>query len=221
MLLIVATAVVILAFGTRWVLVRYGQTIRASNAVPVTMVIAFAIGYVVAGPVNDWYARSEPATTASSDGGGAASSEPSSPAMRTHATLSSDQLAKIAIVPGKSSGFVDGFVHGRATHYMKTASFTRGERGYVGGWIVDTSNNPASAIVAVIDGRNRIDETAFYGIHRPDVATFLKNEAAVDVGFNIELPLGHLTAGPHQIVIGEIDRDGSLHALGPAAFIVR
>lgn len=219
MLLIVVVIVVLIALGSRWLLMRYASTIPASTAVPIAIVVAFGIGYSLAPSVQRQYA---PPVADSSPADMFATPSAFATAGTVHASLSNEQLASLRVVPAKSNGYVDGFVHGNSPHIEKQATFARTDTGRVSGWIVDPTGAPASGVVAIIDGSQRIDETASYGLDRPDVARFLKNDRAVKVGFSIRLPLAHMKPGKHEVVIGAGDADGTmLHALDPATFTVR
>jgi hypothetical protein len=49
---------------------------------------------------------------------------------------------------------------------------------------------------------------ATYGAARPDVASFFKTPALVNVGFRTILPAGALTIGAHTVVVRIVAADG-------------
>jgi hypothetical protein len=76
------------------------------------------------------------------------------------------------------------------------------------GWCADPeSRATAPTLLAIVDGRRRIDETAGYDRPRPDVARFLDAPGMNDAGFLIRLSGAELGPGPHTIRVAVVATD--------------
>lgn len=76
------------------------------------------------------------------------------------------------------------------------------------GWCADPETRAAaSTLLAIVDGRRRIDETASYGRARPDVARFLGAPRMKDSGFSIRLSGAELGPGLHTVRIAVVASD--------------
>jgi hypothetical protein len=75
------------------------------------------------------------------------------------------------------------------------------------GWAVDTqANGVASAVFITIDGR--IDIPALYGLDRPDVANYLKNQNFRFSGYLATFSSSILSDGEHTVSLKIVSRDG-------------
>jgi len=76
------------------------------------------------------------------------------------------------------------------------------------GWCADPQTRATAAtLLAIVDGRRRIDETASYGRARPDVARVLHAPGARDAGFFIRLSGAELGPGPHTVRVAVVASD--------------
>jgi len=71
---------------------------------------------------------------------------------------------------------------------------------YLSGWAIDdAADKCAGGIYACID--NELDIEGVYGLPRPDVAQYLKNENYKNSGFSISIPLKTIAQGKHTITL--------------------
>jgi 4-amino-4-deoxy-L-arabinose transferase-like glycosyltransferase len=92
----------------------------------------------------------------------------------------------------------------------------RGSYIEVTGWAVDdTQLSPAGAVVASVD--NNLDFPGVYGIDQPYVATRYQQKAYLKSGFSITFSTNGLSAGPHDLTIEVVTRDGSSYYRFPHA----
>ena len=76
------------------------------------------------------------------------------------------------------------------------------------GWCANPETHAAaSALVATIDGRRRIDVTASYHLTRPDVADYYHAPAMAPSGFAVRLSGSVLGPGTHTIRMSVVDTD--------------
>ncbi len=76
------------------------------------------------------------------------------------------------------------------------------------GWCADPETRAtAKTLLAIVDGRQRIDETAGYGRSRPDVARVLKAPGAKDAGFLVRLSGAELGPGRHTVRMAVVASD--------------
>ena len=67
------------------------------------------------------------------------------------------------------------------------------------------AKTPAKGVDVVVDGNAY---GTVYGAARPDVASFFKTTALVNVGFRAVLPAGALTPGAHTVLVRVVAADG-------------
>jgi hypothetical protein len=76
------------------------------------------------------------------------------------------------------------------------------------GWCADPqAREPGFLLLAVVDGKRRIDVTRGYRIKRPDVAIALQTPALLDSGFAIDLPAAEFASGPHEVRVAVVTAD--------------
>jgi hypothetical protein len=76
------------------------------------------------------------------------------------------------------------------------------------GWCADPETRAtAPTLLAIVDGRRRIDETAGYDRARADVASYLKAPGMNDAGFFIRLSGAELGPGPHTVRVAVVASD--------------
>jgi hypothetical protein len=83
----------------------------------------------------------------------------------------------------------------------------------VNGWAIDEPNKATAAGVEVV-----IDQapySAHYGIERTDVATHFNKPEYRNSGFELTIPPGQLTKGPHSVSIRVIASDRKSYYQGP------
>jgi hypothetical protein len=89
----------------------------------------------------------------------------------------------------------------------------------VTGWVADqTDGAPLSNVKVYVDGI--AIGTPTLGLVRPDVATYLKNPAYLNSGYQIAYPARNLSAGSHAVTVVAINSGGESKTLGPLTVTV-
>jgi hypothetical protein len=84
------------------------------------------------------------------------------------------------------------------------------------GWCADPQTRlPGSALLAVFDGRIRLDVTSGYRLSRPDVATYFSDPALRSSGFSVDLPVTSLAAGDHVVRMAIVTSDANAISVFP------
>lgn len=98
---------------------------------------------------------------------------------------------------------------GRTTSLAPGASVPRDATLRIVGWGADRQAlAPGFMLLAIVDGKRRIDVTSGYRIPRPDVAAFFKAPALRDTGFTFDLPAAALGPGPRDLRMAVVTADG-------------
>jgi hypothetical protein len=75
-----------------------------------------------------------------------------------------------------------------------------GDRLLIEGWAYDLSAKaPGSALIVVVDGTKAF--RAQYGMPRPDVSTYFKDDSYTQTGYRAVIPYAALRSGTHTIDI--------------------
>jgi hypothetical protein len=90
------------------------------------------------------------------------------------------------------------------------------------GWAADrATKDAAGGLFLILDGKERVDESASYGSARPDVAAFLKNPKLARTGYAAGLAAARLGPGPHTLQVGIIGSDQQAYYTFPIVVHVR
>jgi hypothetical protein len=84
------------------------------------------------------------------------------------------------------------------------------------GWCADPVTRAAgSSLLAIVDGKRRIDLSSGYRLPREDAARILNAPALRASGFAVELPAAELGPGPHAIRVAVVTSDGRAISIFP------
>ena len=106
-----------------------------------------------------------------------------------------------------SAAAVEGIAGIVTAGSLDGATVTDSRAVHIRGWALTAKNKPARTLVAIVDRSNVIDITKMYGRPRPDVATSMKSPAALNSGFEGDVPVAKLSGGAHTIEIA-VSMDG-------------
>jgi len=92
--------------------------------------------------------------------------------------------------------------HGRSRPFAQSESVPRGAVINLVGWCADPiARSRGALLLAIVDGKQRIDETPDYSVIRPDVARALNSNDALWTGYRIDVATTNLSLGRHQVEV--------------------